>query len=148
MSANPTLPATPASTRVVPGKSGNPRGRPAGSRNSASLAVENLMAGEAEALTRKVIDRALEGDPICLRLCLERIAPRRKDRVVTFELPPIANAEDAELAGGAVLAAVAAGQLTPREGNFIMAALIAQTTLIEAGSHERRLVELEATVRR
>ena len=130
----------------TPGQSGNPGGRPAGSRNHASLAVDKLLHGEAEALTRKAIEKALEGDIAALRLCLERIAPRRKDRLVAFDLPPIASCEDAERAGANVLAAVAAGQLSPREGGLIMAALVAQTNLFEAGSYERRLVEVEAIV--
>lgn len=44
------------------GVSGNPHGRPAGSRHSVSLAAEALIAGEAEALTRRVIQQAMGGD--------------------------------------------------------------------------------------
>ena len=35
------------------GQSGNPQGRPAGSRNKASIAVENLFLDEQERLSRK-----------------------------------------------------------------------------------------------
>lgn len=59
------------------GQSGNRDGRPQGSRNKATLAVEALLEGEAEALTRKAIERALEGDIQALRLCLERVCPVR-----------------------------------------------------------------------
>lgn len=45
-----------------PGKSGNPKGRPHGSRNKATLAVEALLDGQAEALTQVAIQSALEGD--------------------------------------------------------------------------------------
>ena len=38
------------------GKSGNPNGRPQGSRNAATLALESLLDGQAEALTQKAID--------------------------------------------------------------------------------------------
>jgi Family of unknown function (DUF5681) len=44
------------------GKSGNPNGRPKGHRNKATMAIEELLDGEAERLARKVIDKALEGD--------------------------------------------------------------------------------------
>ena len=40
----------------VLGKSGNPIGRPVGARNKTTLAVEALFDGEAEALTRKVVE--------------------------------------------------------------------------------------------
>ncbi|WP_191992983.1 DUF5681 domain-containing protein [Sphingomonas parva] len=129
--------------RFAPGQSGNPRGRPAGSRNKASIAVEKLLDGEAEAITRKAIELALEGDRAALRLCLERIVPRRRDVRVTFPLPPIETAEDAEKAGAALLAAVAAGQVPVGEAGAIMALIVAQKGLIEAGEHERRLTRLE-----
>jgi Family of unknown function (DUF5681) len=59
--------------RFQPGRSGNPSGRPRGARHRATLAAEALLDGEAAALTRKAIERALEGDATAMRLCLERI---------------------------------------------------------------------------
>ena len=52
------------------GTSGNPSGRPAGSRNHATLLMESLLEGEAEQLTRKLLELALGGDLIAIRLCL------------------------------------------------------------------------------
>src|SRR6516164_9625393 len=101
------------------GQSGNPRGRPAGSRNNASLAVEAMLDGEAERLTRKCIDLALSGDTVALRLCIERLCPVRKDRAVSFPLPPINTARDAANIAAAVTEAVAAGQITPSEAGEI-----------------------------
>jgi Family of unknown function (DUF5681) len=100
-------------SRFQKGRSGNPNGRPKGSRNAATLAVEVLLDGQAQALTQKAIDLALAGDPVALRLCLERIYPARKDRPVTFPLPPITSARDAADIMAAVAAAVATGQITP-----------------------------------
>ncbi|WP_233999345.1 DUF5681 domain-containing protein, partial [Erythrobacter sp. HI0063] len=45
-----------------PGQSGNPAGRPVGARHATTLAVEALLEGEHEKLTRTAIDKALEGD--------------------------------------------------------------------------------------
>src|SRR6516225_381618 len=101
--------------RFEKGVSGNPAGRPAGSRNSATLACEALLEGQAEALTQKAVDMALAGDPVALRICLERICPVRKDRAVRFPLPPINSARDAANIAAAVAEAVAAGHLTPSE---------------------------------
>jgi len=97
------------------GQSGNPRGRPAGSRNNATLACEALLEGQAEALTQKAVDMALAGDPVALRICLERICPVRKDRAVSFPLPPITSPRDAADIAAAVAEAVAAGHITPSE---------------------------------
>src|SRR6516164_1131707 len=101
--------------RFEKGVSGNPAGRPAGSRNNATLACEALLEGQAETLTQKAVDMALAGDPVALRICLERISPVRKDRAVRFPLPPITSARDAADIAAAVAQAVAAGHLTPSE---------------------------------
>jgi len=49
------------------GRSGNPQGRPLGARNRTTVAVEALLDGEAEKLTRKAVTLALEGNVACLR---------------------------------------------------------------------------------
>ena len=113
--------ATPENTdrkqagRFQPGQSGNLHGRPRGARNRATVACEALLDGQAEALTQKAIQKALEGDPVALRLCLDRIFPPPKDRPVTFPLPPITSARDTADLSAALLAAVAAGCVTPTE---------------------------------
>src|SRR5258705_6058666 len=111
--------AKQGATLFQPGQSGNPNGRPKGSRNASTLALEALLDGEAEALTRKAVELALAGDIAALRLCLDRILPPRKDRPVSFEMRPIANAADARAASAALLGAVAAGNLTPSEASEV-----------------------------
>ena len=101
------------------GQSGNPRGRPAGSRNNATLACEALLEGQAEALTQKAVDMALAGDTVALKICIDRIFPVRRDRPVSFPLPPINTARDAANVAAAVTEAVAAGQITPSEAGEI-----------------------------
>ena len=91
-------------------------GRPAGSRHKYVLAIQNLLDGETEALGRKAIDLALEGDTVALRLCLERIAPPRKDIPVRFDLPIVTCASEAAHAAQAMLLAVSEGTLTPIRG--------------------------------
>jgi hypothetical protein len=67
---------------------GNP-GRLPGARHKTTLAIESLLDGQAEKLTKVAIDKALEGDSVALRLCLDRICPPRRDRTVMFPLPEI-----------------------------------------------------------
>ena len=74
------------------GQSGNPAGRRVGCRNKTTLAAATLLAGEAEALTRKAVELALGGDPTAMRLCIERILPQCRERTVKFILPPIESA--------------------------------------------------------
>ena len=97
---------------------GNP-GRPKGPRQRATRAALELLDGETEALTRKAVEQALSGDTVALRLCLERIAPPRKDAPVSFALPPMQSAADAAQGAGAILDAVAAVQLAERVGQLV-----------------------------
>ena len=66
------------------GQSGNPNGRPMGSRHRATLLAENLLDGQTEELLQKTIDLALAGDPTAMRLCIERIIAPRRDRPLSF----------------------------------------------------------------
>jgi hypothetical protein len=50
-----------------------PAGRPKGSRHKATLAMEALLEGQAEALTQKAIQLAIAGDGPALRLLLRRL---------------------------------------------------------------------------
>lgn len=121
---------------------GNP-GRPRGARHQVTRAVEELLEGEAEVLTRKAVEVALAGDTTALRLCLERIAPARKDSPVSFDLPAMQNAQDAAQAAQAVLEAVAVGELTPLEAASVMGLIEAYRKTLETSELEQRLTELE-----
>ena len=123
---------------------GNP-GRPKGARHKTTRAVEHLLDGEAEGLTRKAVELALEGDTTALRLCMERIAPARKDTPVNFDLPAMKSAQDASQAAQAVLQAVSEGQLTPLEGASVMALVEGYRKALETTELEQRIAALEAT---
>jgi len=86
---------------------------------------------------------ALGGDATALRLCLERIAPPRKDVAVTFDLPRMETARDAAKAAGAVLGAVADGELTPGEGAALMALVEGFRRTLETSELEARVAALE-----
>ena len=122
---------------------GNP-GKPKGSRHRATKAVEKLLDGQAEVLTEKAVAMALEGDGAALRLCLERIAPPRKDTPVNFDLPPMASAQEASQAAGAVLKAVSDGDLTPLEGATVMGLVENYRKALETSELEARIAELES----
>jgi hypothetical protein len=125
-----------------PGVSGNPNGRPKGARNKTTMAVEALLDGEAEALTRKVVETALKGDSAALRFCVARLLPPRRDRPVEFDLPEIASAGDAVKVARAILATCAQGTLSPREAADVMG-LLSQIHTLDIGDFEARLIELE-----
>ncbi|SFO74334.1 hypothetical protein SAMN05216330_104457 [Bradyrhizobium sp. Ghvi] len=129
--------------RFLPGQSGNPSGRPKGARNATTLAVEALLDGEAQTLTRKAIELAKDGDLTALRLCLERICPPRKDRPVPFASPAISTAADAVKAVAAIVQAVGAGELTPSEAGELTKIVEGYARILEVADHEERLKKLE-----
>jgi hypothetical protein len=118
-------------------------GRPKGARNRATQAVLALLEGEGEALTRKAIEMALAGDGAAMRLCLDRIAPPRKDSPIQFAIPRMATAHDAAKAAAAVLEAVSLGDLTPVEGAQVMALIDSFRKVLETTELEARVAALE-----
>jgi hypothetical protein len=127
-----------------PGQSGNPKGRPKGSRNKTTLAIEALLDGEWESITRKLIEKAQNGDMSALRLCLERLLPLRRDPPVAFVLPEIKTAADALKASSAVLQACAEGVPSPSEAAQVMELISSHVRVFEVVEFEARLGALEA----
>jgi len=122
--------------------SGNP-GRPRGARHKVTQAIEAMLEGQQEALTQAAIDKALEGDVTALRLCLDRIAPARKDAPVSFDLLDIETAEDAANAARSLLKALAEGEVTPLEAASVMAVVEQFRRTLETTEIERRITALE-----
>jgi hypothetical protein len=76
------------------GQSGNSAGRRLGKRNRLTEFVDALLDGDAEKLSRKAVDLALDGNVVALRLCLERIAPIRTGRPMRIWIGPLESASD------------------------------------------------------
>lgn len=127
-----------------PGQSGNPAGKPKGARHASTLAMEALLDGEAQALTRKAIELALAGDIPALRLCLERTLPPRKDRPLLIELPAIESTADVVKASAAIVSAVATGQITPAEASELSKVIDTHTRAIETHELSERIARLES----
>ena len=134
----------PAGHLFRKGRSGNPAGRQPGCRNRTTMAAELLLEGEGEALTRRAIELALEGDTMALKLCLERIVPKRRSRRVVFDLPPIDRIEDLGKAIESVLQGAASGHLLLDEAAALIGMMEARRKALETIDLEQRLQTLEA----
>jgi hypothetical protein len=126
-----------------PGQSGNPNGRPKGARNRVTRAVEALIDGQGEALAAKAVEKALQGDPTMLRALLRTLVPPRRERTVEFELPKIESAADALKASSAVIAACAAGELSPHEARQIMELISTHVRASEVAERAGQVAALE-----
>jgi Family of unknown function (DUF5681) len=123
--------------RFEKGESGNPAGRPPGSRNRATILAESIFEGEAEAIIRMAIDKAREGDITAIRLCLDRVFPRLRDRATN-------SAPDALAALTSILEGVRAGELTAAEGCELSKLVDHYVRALEAKDFEQRLDRLAA----
>jgi len=129
--------------KFKPGKSGNPGGKPKGALNQTTRSAQELLDGEAQALTRKVVELARGGNVVALRLCLERLIPPRKDRPINLKLPKVGGVGDIPEALGAVLKAVADGGITPQEGQAVAGMIEAYRKGVELADIDARLTALE-----
>lgn len=129
--------------RFKKGRSGNPQGRPAGSRHRVSTLAESLLDGQSQEIVKKCIDLALGGDTAALRLCLERLLPPRKTSPVTIKIPKIKGAIDLPKATAAIVKAVTDGEIDPSTGEIISRVFERHIKAIETADFEERLQVLE-----
>jgi hypothetical protein len=134
--------------RFARGRSGNVRGRPRGCRNRSTEAAEALLDGEAETLTRKAIDLALAGDQTMLRVCLERVVPRRRSGRVRLQLPALTRVEDVPSVLGDVLKAAAAGEIDLEDAGTLAALVDRQRQALESRDLAARVEALEILSKR
>jgi len=125
------------------GESGNPAGRPRGSRNRTTILMQSVLEADGEALARKAIDLAKGGDLTALRMCMDRLVPARKHEPVDFDLPRLDTAADSVNAAATIVAAVAAGELAPSEAADIAKVVDIYVRALATQGFEERLAKLE-----
>ena len=130
------------------GESGNPAGRPRGSRNRATLLMESVLADDAEVIGRKAVEMAKQGNMAAIRLCMDRLSPPPKGEPVAFELPPLEKPADSVAAAAEIVAGVAAGELTPTEAAELAKVIDVYVRAMAANAFDERLTKLEATTPR
>ena len=118
-------------------------GRPKGARHAALLALDAIGADAAREVMGAVVGAAVAGDMRASEILLRRLWPERKGRPLMVDLPPITGAADLPAAVGAVVQSVAAGDLTPEEGQAIAGILETQRRAIETADLAARIEALE-----
>ena len=132
-----------------PGQSGNPKGRPKGSRNAVTLLAEALLDGEAENIIRKLVEKALEGDSSAMRLALERMLPPKRHRTTAIELEGDINTPaDALRASNAVMKACANGEISSQDASQMMNLIASHIRILDAVEMEARLTALERGIQK
>ena len=123
-----------------PGESGNPAGRPRGAVDKREL-IRDLLVPHATELLAKAVAMALDGDAAMLRLCIDKLIGNAKPREPAINLSTF----DGSLSerGEHVLAAMAAGEISPSEGSTVLGAIAAQAKLVELDDLIKRIEALE-----
>ena len=130
----------------LPGQSGNPAGRPRGSRNKKTLVLEALLDDESEALMRRVIGLAKMGDDVAMRLVFARMLPPRRERSVPLELPRIESEADARRASADVIEALSTGEVSPQEAEHVLRAIGAAAIVMQSSELGERMKWLQERV--
>jgi len=129
--------------RFQKGQSGNPKGKPKGARNRTTLIAQTLLDGQAEALVGKVVQLALDGDLTCLRICLERLVPPKRDAPIDIDLPDISAVADIPKLFSSLTAKLREGGITPSEARVLIDLAEAIRRLFELTELEQRISALE-----
>ena len=125
------------------GESGNPAGRPRGARNKRTLAAESMFDVDGPEIIGQLIKLAKEGDIAAIRLCVDRICPRPRDRPVSFELPQVSTAADATAAMGVIIQAIGDGELSAQEAADLSKVVAGLSQTIMSADLQQRLREVE-----
>lgn len=121
------------------GESGNPRGRTPGSGTAGKLRA--AIAGHLPEIIEQLVTKARAGDSQAARLLLERVLPPMKamEQAQPISLPSGSLTDQ----GRAVLAAVAAGELSPGQGAQLLSAIAGLCRVVELDELAARLAALE-----
>ncbi len=127
-------------TAFKPGISGNPLGRPKGSLNKHTQ-LANLIEDHAEALISKTVELALCGDPVALRLCIERLVPKKSEKS-TLTMPDLSAFQTTKIIPE-LLKSLAGQEITIADMKGLIELL--QDHDDEAELHQKNHVKLELT---
>ena len=130
------------------GQSGNPKGRPKGSRNTATLLAIAALEGELSDVVRVVIEAAKGGDMAAARLVVDKLIPATRERPISIDLPCAVTVEECAVAQAKVLSAVAAGNLLPSEGEALASLVEQQRRSLETSDLAKRLSEVEEQLKK
>lgn len=125
------------------GRSGNPKGKIKGTKNKATLVAEQLLQGELEAICRRLLQEAVEGNMQAIKMVLDRLLPPKRNISLAIDLPKLENSSDALKAIAYVTMAVSRGDLSIDDGEALSKMIEIYIKAMEAHDYETRLSMIE-----
>jgi len=146
----PGLTSTPAVQKgrkgFLPGRSGNPNGRPKGSKNKATQLSKDLLEEAAEAIVSALVDKAKDGDLRAIKMCLDRFHPQPRPTPDGFEMPRVTTIDDAQNALGEIAEALARGDTDTETANMLSKSVQFQVTNFILSGLIKKVTEIEKEV--
>lgn len=105
--------------------------------------VKSVIAERATELTERAVTAALAGDPVALRLCIDRLSPPVKAESPSVEIPGLKSATGLAGRAAAVIDAVAAGIISSTAATELLAAIASAAKVIEAEELASRIAAIE-----
>jgi hypothetical protein len=124
--------AVMAQARGRPFEPGNTfgAGRPAGSRNKRTIALQDILDRNAESILATLVELAIAGEPWALRFSIDRLLPPLKEMPLDLDIEPISSVEDAVRALDQIWAKVIRGQLSANQAKTLYELLKHRITLL------------------
>lgn len=102
------------------GQSGNPKGRPKGARNKATILAEAMLISRTERIMKMWLDMAESGHQGYTRDAVNRLLPIQRQRPIQFSLPELNDTASILKAYDTVANGLSNGELTADEANCLL----------------------------
>jgi len=129
------------------GVSGNPAGKPMGTKHKATMLAEQLAEGDAEEIMQVVITKAKAGDIAALKLILPRLWPAPRTPAIKIALPDTSTAAGLAEAVDRIIAGVSVGRLSPEQARDLSSLITARKGILETTVLAERIEALEQAMK-
>jgi len=127
--------------KFLPGNQVGVAGRPRGTKTRPEL--KRMLLDKSPEIIQKVLDLALAGDPMALKLCLERLIPALKPMDDAISIGGVAVAEGLAEKGNLIFNAMADSTISPSQAAMLLGALGNMARIEETTELANRIKLLE-----
>lgn len=102
------------------------------------------METHTEALINKTIELGLSGDPAALRLCIERLLPKAKDKSATVIMPDVSNIKTTKIMPE-LLQSLAGQEIEISDFKSLMEVFIAHDNEVDHSNRRHEKLKIDTT---